>query len=85
MKDKFKMELTWHNCYSCPPEESWNEKLWATDGKWVFPVKYYKTRGWYDQEAGEYLPFDMLYDYWWADPEQTVRDCSEFQEEKAND
>ena len=78
MKNKFTMSLTWHNCQSFPPEESWNEKLWATDGKWVFPVEYDKTRGWYDKEAGEYLPFDMIYDYWWADAEQTVRGCSEF-------
>lgn len=85
MKNKFKMELTWHNCYDFPPEESWNEKLWATDGKYVFPVVYEKARGWYDKEAGDYLPFDLIWEYWWADLEQTVRGCSEFKEEKTNE
>lgn len=81
MKDKFTMSLTWHNCYSCPPEESYNDRLWATDGKWVFPVKYQKPYGWYDKEAGQYLPFEMLWSYWWADVEQTVQGCSEFKGE----
>ena len=81
MKNKFKMELTWHNCYDCPPEEPYNDRLWVTDEEWVFPVKYQKAHGWYDKESGEYLPFELLWKYWWADPEQTVRGCSEFREE----
>ena len=30
--DKFKMELTWHNCKTCPPEECFNSYLLVTDG-----------------------------------------------------
>ena len=78
MKNKFKMELTWHNCHSYPPEESYNENLWATDGRWVFPVEYDREYGWYDKEAGSYLLFGSLSNYWWADVEQTVGGCSEF-------
>lgn len=81
MKDKFTMPLTWHNCYSCPPEEQWNDKLWATDGNRVFPVVYDRENGWYDKEAREYLPFELIWKYWWADIEQTVRGCSEFKGE----
>lgn len=78
MKDKFTIPLTWHNCYDYPPEESWNDSLIATDGQRVFPVKYGKVTGWYDKEAGECLPFELIWEYWWADLEQTVRGCSEF-------
>jgi hypothetical protein len=81
MKDKFTMPLTWHNCYDCPPEEHYNDRLWATDGTWVFSVTYQYAYGWYDKEAGEYLPGGLLWKYYWADPEQTVRGCSEFKEE----
>lgn len=81
MKNKFKMELTWHNCYECPPEESYNDLLWVTDGRWVFPAKYQAPNHWHDYEAGEYLPFELLWNYWWADSEQTVRNCPEFKEE----
>ena len=77
-KKKFVMPLVWHNCYDYPPEESWNEKLWVTDGKYVFPVMYEKARGWYNKEAGDYLPFELIWKYWWADLEQTIRSCSEF-------
>lgn len=76
-KKKFKMPIVWHNCYDCPPEELWNEKLWVTDGKYVFPVTYEKSCGWYNKESGDYLPFELIWQYWWADLEQTVRGCSE--------
>lgn len=78
MINKFTMPLTWHNCYSYPPEEPYNDKLWATDGTWVFPVEYDREEGWYDKGAENYLPFELIWKYWWADLEQTVRGCSEF-------
>ena len=81
MKNKFKMPLTWHNCYSCPPEEPYNNRLWATDGYVVFPVVYDIMDGWWNVESENCLPFELLYDYWWADMEQTVRGCSEFKGE----
>ena len=79
MKNKFTMSLVWHNCQSYPPSESYNSRLLATDGIRVFPVIYDATDGgWFDVELKVYLPFGSLKDYWWADVEQTVRGCSEF-------
>ena len=81
MKNKFKMELTWHNCQTHPPSEDYNSNLIATDGVNVFKVKYDKLTGWMNMTDIKRLPFDMLYDYWWADVEQTVRECSDFMED----
>lgn len=78
MKNKFKMELTWHNCESYPPSEAHNDRLLATDGLWVFPVRYDRADGWYDVEDGNYLPFELIWKYYWADLNQTVRKCLEF-------
>ena len=78
MKDKFKMELTWHNRQSYPPSEAYNSHLIVTDGVNAFRAKYDRLTGWLNLNTIRSLPFDMLYDYWWADVEQTVRECSEF-------
>lgn len=75
---KFKMELTWHNCYECPPEESFNDNLIVTDGKRVFKVKYDKNVGWFDLDNVNFLPFELIWSYWWADITQTVNECSDF-------
>lgn len=77
-KNKFKMELVWHNCYECPPEESFNDNLIATDGKRVFKVKYDKNVGWFDLDNVSFLPFELIWSYWWADITQTVNECSDF-------
>lgn len=77
-KKKFKIPIVWHNCYNCPPTEPYNSRLLATNGNFVFSVEYDVINGWYDKDRECYLPFDLLYDYWWADVEQTVRECSEF-------
>lgn len=77
-KNKFKMELTWHNCYEYPPAEAFNDNLIATDGKHVFKVKYDKNVGWFDLDNVRFLPFEMLCDYWWADIKQTVQGCPNF-------
>lgn len=81
MKDKFTMPLTWHNCQSYPPTEPYNSRLLATNGNFVFPVEYDVMDGWYDKDRGCYLPFEMLWEYYWADLEQTVRECTEFKGE----
>ena len=78
--NKFKMELTWHNCKTCPPEETYNDTLYVTNGQWVRRVEYSIEEGWYDYRVGDYLPFDYLCEYWWADMEQTVRGIKEFKE-----
>ena len=81
MKNKFKMELTWHNCQTYPPSEAYNDNLVATDGTNVFKVKYDRLTGWLNLNTIKPLPFELLWEYWWADLEQTVRGCSEFKEE----
>jgi hypothetical protein len=80
-KNKFKIELVWHNCYDCPPEEYWNDNLYVTDGKYIHSVEYNKEYGWWSRELGDYLPFDSIWKYWWADLEQTVNKCLEFTKE----
>ena len=42
---KFTMELVWHNCEECPPEEAVNEKLVMTDGVEVFEAFWYRPDG----------------------------------------
>ena len=81
MKNKFTIPLTWHNCQSCPPKEPYNYNLIATDGVNVFRAKYDKLTGWTNMDIIKQIPFDMVYDYWWADLEQTVRGYSEFKGE----
>lgn len=85
MKNKFKMPLTWHNCQSYPPSEPYNSRLLATDGKRVFLVIYDVMDGWWDAEFKNYLSFGSLRDYYWADIEQTVWDCSAFKEENRDE
>lgn len=76
---KFKMELTWHNCSECPPEECTNDYLIATDGDDVFEAAWYApdgfmihaNHGW----SGLYDDSDKWY---WADIRQTVQKDSRF-------
>ena len=77
-KKKFTIPIVWHNCYDYPPEETWNENLWVTDGERVFPVVYDKNSGWYNKEEKDYLPFELTWKYWWADLQQTISTYSEF-------
>lgn len=69
--DKFKMELTWHNCKTCPPQEDHNAHLVCTDGRNIDYLSYDKRCG---------FPFDEsdLANFWWADLCQTVRNANEF-------
>ena len=43
--DKFKMELTWHNCKTYPPKEIYNPWLIYTDGNNIDSFAYYKKYG----------------------------------------
>ena len=70
---KFTMELVWHNCHGYPPSESRNDNLYITNGHWVHRAEYSIEDGWYDFRTGDYLPFELLWKYWWADMEQTVQ------------
>ena len=69
--DKFKMELTWHNCKTCPPEEVFNPWLIYTDGNNVSSLVYYKKYGFPASES-------ELHKYWWADISRTVRESNVF-------
>lgn len=71
--DKFKMELTWHNCKTCPPKEVFNPWLIYTDGNHIDSLVYYKKYGFPPNE-------DELHKYWWADISRTVRESKEFEE-----
>lgn len=63
--DKFKMELTWHNCKTCPPEEDWNTCLVYTDGNDIAWCVYNKKFP---------IKEDELHKFWWADVRRTVRE-----------
>ena len=79
MKDKFTIELTWHNCFTYPPKESWNNNLYISDGQYVSHATYDSHYGWFDRSAGDYIPFESLHEYYWADIEQTVQTSQAFQ------
>lgn len=71
---KFTMELVWHNCLECPPEEVTNDSLIMTDGTEVFEAFWYRPDGFMirakDGWRGVYEDQDKWY---WADIKQTVR------------
>lgn len=79
--DKFKMELTWHNCKICPPEECTNDNLIATDGTDVFDAFWYRPDGFMIYtKHGWHGMYDDLNKWYWADIRQTVRKSKEFEE-----
>lgn len=71
MKDKFTIELTWHNCAKYQPVEGFHPNLCVTNGNSVFNVSYDEGE-WYDPEFNEYIPQGMLHEFWWADVAKTV-------------
>ncbi len=79
MKDKFTISLTWHNCFTYPPEEHWNNNLYISNGQYVSHAKYDARYGWFDCSAGDYVAFELLHEFYWADLEQTVVNSQEFQ------
>lgn len=78
---KFTMELVWHNCLECPPEETMNDSLIMTDGANVFKAFWYSPDGFMiltkNDWRGVYIDQDK---WWWADVRQTVRGDSRFKE-----
>ena len=72
MKDKFKVNLVWHNCKTYPPEEDWNDQLIVTDGEHTTLAQYDKPDIWWDLIVGERIPVRYLSEYWWADVRQTM-------------
>lgn len=71
--DKFKIELTWHNCKRCPPKETYNPYLIYTNGYVVEACAYYKQYGFPIIE-------DELEQCWWADIRRTIRESNKFEE-----
>lgn len=71
--DKFKMDLTWHNCKTCPPEEDYNPCIIYTDGDDICSFKYWKKYGFPIAE-------NVLHNYWWTDIRRTIRESTEFKE-----
>lgn len=78
--NKFKMQLTWHNCLTYPPEEDHNDYLYITDGNRIYDVVYDVTFGWYNLLAHNYIKHEDLHKYWWADFNQTIQKTPEFKE-----
>lgn len=72
MKNKFTMELVWHNCKTNPPKEYKNTALYLSNGQFVHRVVYSKYFGWFDTILGTIIPEERLSDYYWADISQTV-------------
>ena len=72
MKNKFIMELVWHNCKTNPPKEYKNNNLYLSNGQFIHRVVYSKDLGWFDAILGVVIPEERLSDYYWADVEQTV-------------
>ena len=78
MRDKFTMDLVWHNCKTYPPKEESNKGLYMSNGLYVHKVFYKKDFGWFDMDLVTMIPEDRLAELWWADVEQTVHGCKEF-------
>jgi hypothetical protein len=79
---KFKIELTWHNCLECPPEECTNDYLIATDGTDVFEAFWYRPDGFMIRGKDRWHDLYKDLDKWyWADIRQTVRGEHKFKEE----
>ena len=76
-KKKIAMRLIWHNCKNYPPSEDYNPTLILTDGKEIFEMRWDKDKGYYANCS--YLKPDAYKRWWWADLDQTVRGCPEFE------
>ena len=71
---KFTIELVWHNCLECPPEEATNDYLIATDGTDVFEAFWYRPDGFMIRaKHGWHGVYENQDKWWWADVRQTVR------------
>ena len=78
--DKFKMELTWHNCATCPPEECFNSYLLVTDG-WDIQIMIWDELWGGFRNRNLEVKGTCMIKYWWADIAQTVHKTHEFREE----
>ena len=77
-KNKFTMELVWHNCLTYKPEEKFNQELYVTDGTKFYKVVYKNDVGFVGD--GIFIDDTIAKDYWWADLLQTINHTSGFKE-----
>lgn len=76
---KFTMELVWHNCWKCPPEEVTNDSLIMTDGVDAYETFWYRPDGFMiHTKDGWRGVYNGLKEWYWADIRQTVRGDSRF-------
>lgn len=83
IKDKFTMELTWHNCLTHPPKEDYNICLLLSNGVDIFYAEYYGKKyfekdTWVYKGSEEFISNVLLDEYYWADIRQTVEKTNEF-------
>ena len=77
--EKFKMELTWHNCKTYPPKEDFNSYLLVTDGWDIKEMRWVKSDNVFVNRYSEIKDEDLI-NWWWADMVQTVHKTPEFKE-----
>lgn len=80
MQNKFKMELTWHSCETCPPEEDYNPCLYVTDGYSIWFMRWKRDPNWQRfEDDGWYIEPNINANmFYWADIIQTIRKESRF-------
>lgn len=81
---EIKMELTWLNCWECPPEKVVMDGLTATNGKDIYDAFWYRPNGWMIRVANDWIDVNNDQKHlWWADLRRTIsemegsfdRDC----------
>lgn len=73
---KFTMELVWHNCKECPPEETTNDYLVVTNGVRIYEAAWYAPDGfmiYQKQDDWWHGLYEDLDQWYWADLKQTVQ------------
>lgn len=70
--DKMKMELVWHNCVTCQPEEDFVSGLYVTDGRGIFMVDWWRSAGYRNGNFVIDPTKDKSKSWWWSDLRQTT-------------
>lgn len=78
------MKLNWRNCATEPPQKESVDKLYITDGESLNQARYHHKYGWWCIELWDYIPSDLINEYWWADILETISSSSEFEIRREN-
>lgn len=70
--DKLLMELVWHNCKTCPPEELFNKCLFITNGTNFMQARWDRDVGYIGDNCMIEPIKDNAEQWWWADIVQTT-------------